>query len=280
MGSVFSPYYAWSGRHHPENHCSLNVAVYGNPANRWAMTERGRSALHREPRRLVIGPSKLEWDGHTLVFHIRERGAPLPYPVRGTVRVTPRAITRDSFPIDPLGRHRWWPVAPHAAIDVDLTQPALSWHGAGYWDSNWGSESLEEGFERWTWSRAPLPDGGAAILYDPTPRHGPGRPLALRFPPGGSQAEALACPPRAPLPGTRIWRIARETRADAGKQARVARTVEDTPFYARSVLDTHLLGGPVSAMHESICLGRFQRTIVRLMLPFRMPRIPWGKPRV
>ncbi len=29
IGSVFSPYYAWSGRRSPDNHCALNVALYG-----------------------------------------------------------------------------------------------------------------------------------------------------------------------------------------------------------------------------------------------------------
>ena len=29
IGSVFSPYYAWSGRRDPLNHCAVNVALYG-----------------------------------------------------------------------------------------------------------------------------------------------------------------------------------------------------------------------------------------------------------
>ena len=29
LGSVFSPYYAWSGRRDPLNHCAVNVALYG-----------------------------------------------------------------------------------------------------------------------------------------------------------------------------------------------------------------------------------------------------------
>ncbi|MBB4313404.1 carotenoid 1,2-hydratase [Roseospira marina] len=276
LGSVFSPYYAWAGRRDPLNHCTMNVALYG-PGGRWAMTERGRRAVHRDPTHLVIGPSSMRWDGETLTVDIQERGAPLPRPIRGTVRLTPRAVTSQAFPLDPREHHRWWPIAPHAEIEVDMQEPGQSWHGAGYWDSNWGTESLEDGFHTWTWSRAPLPDGGAAILYDMNPRHGPGAPLALRFPPGG-EAEPFEAPPKALLPRTRVFRIARETRCDAGHVASVARTVEDTPFYGRSILNTHLLGTPVRAMHESICLDCFKRTIVRLMLPFRMPRITWGGP--
>ena len=53
IGSVFSPWYAWSGRRDPENHVCINVATYG-PGGRFAMTERGRAALRRGPDRLAV----------------------------------------------------------------------------------------------------------------------------------------------------------------------------------------------------------------------------------
>ncbi len=274
---MFSPYYAWSKRRDPLDHCAMNVALYG-PGGRWAMTERGRRALDRRPERLIIGPSRMEWDGETLTVTVRERGAPVPRPLRGVVRVRPRAVNEQAFALDPRGRHRWWPIAPHASIEVEMNAPGLSWRGAGYWDSNWGTEALEDGFASWWWSRAPLSDGGATILYDMTPRHGPGQPLALRFPADGSAPHRFELPPAAILPATRVFRIARPIRADAGRAPSVAYTVEDTPFYARSIVNTHVLGQPVRAMHENICLDRFKLTIVRLMLPFRMPRVTWGGP--
>ena len=49
-------------------------------------------------------------------------------------------------------------------------------------------------------------------------------------------------------------------------------TYEDTPFYARSLLASTLGGEPVRAMHESLSLDRFRNPMVRLMLPFRIPR--------
>jgi carotenoid 1,2-hydratase len=52
----------------------------------------------------------------------------------------------------------------------------------------------------------------------------------------------------------------------------VRRTLEDTPFYARSVLQTRLLGQDAIAVHESLSLDRFRNPIVQAMLPFRMPR--------
>jgi carotenoid 1,2-hydratase len=41
IGSVFSPWYAWSGRRAPDNNVCINVATYG-PGGRFTMTDRGR----------------------------------------------------------------------------------------------------------------------------------------------------------------------------------------------------------------------------------------------
>jgi carotenoid 1,2-hydratase len=68
------------------------------------------------------------------------------------------------------------------------------------------------------------------------------------------------------------WRIRRETRADAGGAATIVRTLEDTPFYARTLVSTQLLGVPVTAVHESLDLNRFASRWVQTLLPFRMPR--------
>ena len=51
VGSVFSPYYAWARRKGPadaDNHCALNVALYGDAGHRWSMTERGARHVKRE----------------------------------------------------------------------------------------------------------------------------------------------------------------------------------------------------------------------------------------
>ena len=44
IGSVFSPWYKWSGRREPQNNVCINVATYG-PGGRFTMTDRGRSKL-------------------------------------------------------------------------------------------------------------------------------------------------------------------------------------------------------------------------------------------
>jgi carotenoid 1,2-hydratase len=271
LGSVFSPYYAWRRRRDaaadPLAHCAVNVALYG-PARRWAMTERGRGAVDRGENHLTIGPSDLTWDGDALTIRIAERSAPLGRRLRGSIRVTPKAWTAASFALDAAAQHHWCPMAPSARVELALDAPALRWSGPGYLDSNSGTAPLETGFRRWTWSRAGLADG-TAILYDVTPRDGAATSLALHIDRAGG-IRHFASPPVIALPRTG-WRLARETRAEDGR-ADVRQTLEDTPFYARSVLRSRLLGQDVTAMHESLSLERFQKGIVQAMLPFRMPR--------
>jgi carotenoid 1,2-hydratase len=274
VGSVFSPYYAWSrrrGRADPLDHCALNVALYGKAGKRWTMTERGRKGLSQDIARLGIGPSHLTWDGTALTIAVDEITAPIPSRVRGHIRVAPAALNPREFILDPAGRHVWWPIAPISRVEVDLEKPALRWSGPGYLDSNRGDEPLEAAFERWDWSRANT-SKGTSMLYDVTARHGEGARLALRFSPDGG-VESFAPPPRVTLPKTSVWRIARGTQCEPGYQARVIDTLEDTPFYARSLVETRLLGETATCVHESLSLDRFRSPIVQAMLPFRMPRV-------
>lgn len=272
VGSVFSPYYKLSGRGRPDNHCAINVALNGPRSGAWAMTERGGRAVSRGADHFAVGPSSVRWDGDTLVINIVERSAPIPYPVRGTVRVTPEIFGTTAFLLDPAGRHRWHPVAPRARVEVAMTHPGVSWSGPGYFDSNFGDEPLEDGFDDWHWSRAHLKTD-VAVLYEG--RRHDGRPfdLALRFDRQGRWHDVVQ-PPRAALPRTG-WLVQRATRADAGYRPRVAKTWIDAPFYARSALDTRLFGEDVQAVHESLSLGRFRSPIVQSMLPYRMPRVFW-----
>ncbi len=269
IGSVFSPYYAWSDRQAPENHVAVNVALYAPGAKRWAMTERGSSHLDRGPGHLTIGPSALAWDGDTLVATIDEIAAPLPARIRGTVRLTPESMTTESFALDPGGHHRWRPIASRARVEVVMERPGVRWSGTGYLDSNAGNEPLDDGFADWDWSRAHR-QRDTVVLYDGVRRDGSMFALALQIAADGT-VEHVPAPPHVVLP-TSGWRMARSTRADAGHVARVTRTWEDSPFYVRSALRTRLFGEDCAAVHESLSLDRFRMGIVRAMLPFRMPR--------
>jgi carotenoid 1,2-hydratase len=284
IGSVFSPYYAWARRHgggNPMRHCAFNVALYGRSGKRWAMTERDAAAVARDQDRLSIGPSSVAWDGSGLTLWIDEVSAPLPRRIRGCVRLYPAAIETRVLALDAAGRHRWRPIAPCARVEVSLTSPALSWSGPAYLDTNTGDRPLEDDFARWDWSRAAVP-GGTIVLYDVTPRamtpNAPmsSRSLAMRYASSGGVQDCEP-PPSALLPATR-WGVARRIGSAPGHPPSVIATLEDTPFYARSVVSTQCDGAPVVALHESLSLDRFRAPWVQAMLPFRMPRAVWGRP--
>ena len=233
------------------------------------MTERGRGAVARDPSNLAIGPSALAWDGDALT-HPRRRG--LARRCRAGSRRHPRdadGLNPRAFALEAQGGHIWRPIAPRSHVEVDLDAPALNWRGDGYFDMNAGDEPLEDGFSRWTWSRAALADG-AAILYDAERRRAGPLSMALRFDKSG-RAQDFAPPPRAALPQNRCGASARRRARDDGA-ARVTRDFEDTPFYSRSLVATRLLGRELACVHESLSLDRFAQPHVRLMLPFRMPR--------
>lgn len=270
IGSVFSPYYAFArrgGAADPLNHCALNVALYHQDSKRWTMTERSRRRVARNLRSFLIGPSDLGWDGRALTININELSAPIPGRIKGHVRVIPQMLTKNYFVLNEDGNHRWWPIAPRSRIEVTLDQPQLSWQGEAYLDTNAGDAPIETGFTHWEWARGTLRDK-TAILYEAERRGGSRIDLAITFDAQGN-LEHFTPPPLLPLPRSG-WRIDRSARSEA--DARIVRTVEDTPFYARSMVETTLLGERVTLMHESLSLDRFKMPVVQAMLPFRMPR--------
>jgi carotenoid 1,2-hydratase len=272
VGSVFSPYYAFSRKHgsgDPLNHCALNIAFYSENRKCWAMTERGSGQLHRTSNSLTIGPSNVDWNGDSLTIDIREVTAPVPSRLRGVIRIYPKALSTEAFTIDGSGRHRWRPFAPCAHVEVSMSEPTLRWHGSGYVDSNNGDEPLEDAFHSWTWSRAELRRGTVA-LYDVVRLGGQRAKLALLFNPSG-QVEEFESPTQLDLPSTG-WNIARQTRADDASRVRILKSLESGPFYARSLISTSLLNQQAFAIHESLSLDRFRSPWVQALLPFRMPR--------
>ena len=268
VGSVFSPYYAWSGRKDPYDHVCINVALYG-PKSRWAMTERGKSTLDHGPDHFSVGPSSLHWDGDTLVIDVNEVTVPLPSRLKGQIRLTPDVGQPTHFALDSQARHHWWPYAPFGRIEAQFDNPALSWSGHGYADTNTGTAALEADFTGWTWSRAGTADG-AVIFYEPQERSGAAQTIAIKVASDGSVTHREVPPLVKLKPG--FWRVARHTRSEDPARTGITQTFIDAPFYTRDALQLVLDGKPCPAVHESLDLDRFAHPVVKLMLPFKMPR--------
>ncbi|APE45755.1 carotenoid 1,2-hydratase (plasmid) [Sulfitobacter alexandrii] len=269
IGSVFSPWYAWSGRSDPANHCCMNVATYG-PGGRFAMTDRGRTALRRAPARLTIGPSSFDWTGSELVIDIDEVSSlPLVSRMRGRITLTPSAITGVELPLTRDGAHVWRPLAPISRISVALEAPGWQFDGHGYLDSNFGTRPLEQDFSYWTWGRYPT-RAGAACFYDAARRDGSRLDAAVVFDEAG-RARMTDAPPRTPLRRT-LWALRRETRADPGTTPRQVKPMLDAPFYSRSVVETQVEGERLRGVHEALDLDRYANPLLKPMLAFRVPR--------
>jgi carotenoid 1,2-hydratase len=285
VGSVFSPRYAKARRAsdhaEPERFCAVNLALYDIAHGRhvWALTE--QHSFAREPSSLRVGASSMRWtDSGELHIDVQEhqtrffgrRGAPL----RGRVRVRPTALFGPRVELDrwqDAPRHRWYPVAPHARVEVEFEAPQLRFSGSGYHDANEGDEGLEHAFRSWNWSRAELGDS-TIIGYDVVDLHGQPHVRAWRFVPETGAIEDIpehALGPARLLPATR-WRVPRAIRSDVEQPPRLRCTLEDTPFYSRSLVDVQLGGHTGIAVHESISLQRFSSRWVEFLLPFKIRR--------
>jgi carotenoid 1,2-hydratase len=212
----------------------------------------------------------LTWDAGGLTARFDETTAPLPSRLRGTIRLRADAMFDRSFQLDAPGRHLWRPLAPRARVEVSLTHPDCRWTGNGYFDTNAGSEPLENAFTAWDWSRAHL-SRDTLLFYDVQRRDGSAQSLALRVGADGDMTTTDSPPPSA-LPQT-FWRMPRVARGAADDPPTVQRTLEDAPFYSRSVLSARYGGENAEVVHESLSLDRLRSPIVRAMLPFRMPRV-------
>ncbi|MFZ5963588.1 carotenoid 1,2-hydratase [Thalassococcus sp. BH17M4-6] len=269
IGSVFSPWYRWSGRRDPEDHVCINVATYG-PGGRFTMTDRGRPALRQTPDRFTVGPSSLHWDGQTLVIDINEVSAPpVISRVRGQIRLTPSAVTDRELLLTPDGAHVWRPFAPVSDISVALEAPGWQWDGHGYFDANFGTRALEEDFSYWTWGRFPSL-GGSTCFYDAQRLDGSSLAHGFHFAPDGA-AHAIPLPDRHQFRRS-LWAIRRDTRGDPGAQPRQVMNMLDAPFYSRSLVETTLGGEKTVGVHEALDLRRFRSALLKPMLAVRVPR--------
>lgn len=269
IGSVFSPWYRWSGRRDPHEHVCINVATYG-PGGRFTMTDRGRPALRQAADTFTVGPSSLHWDGSRLLIDIDEIGSlPLVSRVRGRITLTPAAITGMEVALTADHGHLWRPFAPVAGIEVALEVPGWQWSGHGYFDANFGTRALEADFDTWTWGRYPTAEG-ATCFYDARRRDGTELNAAVAFDAHGN-AHEITAPPKARMSRS-PWAVARETRADPGYRPRQVKPMLDAPFYSRAMVRTSLGGEETVGVHEALDLRRFRWPLLMPMIAVRVPR--------
>lgn len=274
VGSVFSPYYAWARKRQANadaaDFCALNVALYGSKKC-WAMTERNAAGVKRSPNRFELNKSCVTKTDAELRFDIDEWTVPIPRRVRGKVSISLNHSSPDAYPIDSQQKHFWQPLAPHTRIEVNMNSPDLSWEGNCYVDSNFGRCALETTFKQWHWSRAHLSNNTTLVQYDTEELNGHTAQNTWNF--NQSMAsEVHTINAQKPLKTTPIWRIKRHTRIEGSANIENLRTLEDTPFYARSSYETTIDGVRANCMHESLNLKRFASPWVQCLLPFRMPR--------
>ncbi len=270
---MFSPWYRWSGRRNPADHCCINVVTYGR-GGRWTMTDRGEAALRLSADEMRVGPSRVKWEAGRLIVDFDEATLPHPGRLRGQVVVEPSAITAVELPLSSDGAHVWRPFAPVARVTVETDRTGWTWKGHGYFDANFGTAALEDDFRYWTWGRFPTRPGtaaeGAVCFYDAIRRDGSELGVGIRFD-GNGHAQAIQPPPRTPFARS-LWAVRRETRADAGYRPRQVKAMLDAPFYTRSAVRTKFAGEETVGVHEALDLDRFASPWLKPLLAVKVPR--------
>ena len=287
VGSVFSPFYRREilrGRGDPARHAAVNLALYDlaspggswlgpvfrrKTGDHWILTEGG--SLTRDRASLSIGATHATWDGKQLRVSLWERTSPFARTVAGTLVLTPSAVADETHTLDAAGKHTWSPIAPFGRIEVDLPEPGLTWRGPAYFDHNAGDEPLARGFSGWTWSRM-TSDDRTVVIYDVDRRDGTAHRIARAFHATGIRETCAGHVVTTELPTT-SFRIDRAARTIGSSTATLGRTLEDTPFYARSHLTGTLDGRRAEGVHEVVDMARFESPVVQHMLPYRMRRL-------
>ncbi len=275
MGSVFSPFYARAisanKRSDPLDYCAFNVGFYGpHGRTHWVFTEFPRGDIGRSATQFDLAGNQLCWDDHVLRIQIDDRCAPRRRRIRGRIDVHFTEANLQCFPIDDAGQHQWCPIAPFATAEVSMHAPDLDWSGHAYIDSNQGEVPLHHTFDRWNWSRTHT-GNAAQLTYNTQETDGRKHQLALAYRDG--EIQTIVPQAQATLPTTG-WSLERHCQLAAPT---LKQTLDDTPFYARSLVESD--GG--IGMHESLSLERFRKSWVQRLLPFRM-RFPtsrlWSTP--
>jgi carotenoid 1,2-hydratase len=231
------------------------------------MTERGRRALERSGDAFRLGASTLRWSPDGLAIELDEVSTPHERPIRGLITLRPLRGGGPAVALDEAARHGWRPIAPDCHAAVTLSTPEQAWSGHGYLDTNWGARPISEDFDGWDWSRSC--GGEPRAFYDLQRRDGSISAFGAGYGPDGVFGVTEATP-HAPQSAS-LWRLPRRAPGQSGE---IAGTLEDTPFYARSLIRSRIGEAETMLMHERLDCRRLASRWVQALLPFRMPRAP------
>ena len=248
------------------------------------MTERHVHDVVAQNQTLHIGPSALSYSElgqgkGRLTINVNEFTAPLPRRVQGRIQLDLQLQNTERFNLDRHAHHQWWPAAPNSRIKVDLNQPGTHWQGNAYADMNWGARPIENDLRYWCWSRFRRANG-TLIHYDifntlsasTDKTDTPDKSISI-FVDDAGNVEHTQPPAMHTLPRSG-WRMPRHARGD-DSPPEIITAMEDTPFYTRSAIRSHINGEPLIGINESVSLTRFKHPVVQTMLRFRMPRLRW-----
>ena len=278
VGSVFSPAYFKArskvdqGLVDPMQFCAINVALHGpGGGETWVFNEYDARMVTRSANTLSLGHTQLERHDGGLRIDIDERTKPffqsMSRKVVGCIDFSPAATFDRIVKLDAKGHHRWLGLAPRGRVRVTLSEPEISFEGSAYHDANHGLEPLEKAFSSWTWSRTELSEG-TAVLYDTHEVEGHRSSRGMLFRSDG-EVRPFEAPKQVALPRGK-WGVSRSSRLDQDGTAKVRKTLIDSPFYLRSLVDTELGGERAVAVHEALDMNRFSSGWVRFLLPWRI----------
>lgn len=269
IGSVFSPWYSWSGRKNPHDFCSINIVTYGK-GGRWTMTERRERHVQITKNSFKVGPSKLEWDGKKLVLEFSEITIPHLDKIEGSITLTPESVNDLEVLLKPDGTHVWRPFSPISRLDIKTNKKGWNWQGNAYLDGNFGTRALEQDFNYWTWSRLPFKDK-CLTFYDADLVDGSNTNIALSFKKDGT-VEQVEAPPLQPITKTK-WLLKRVARSDKEFSPYQSKALLDAPFYSRSELVTQIFKEKTTGVHETLNMKRFTNPFIKPLLCAKIPRI-------
>jgi carotenoid 1,2-hydratase len=272
LGNPFSPAYrkaralavrSGSGPVNPLSFSTMNIALSGAHTF-WGMNE--IDAVKRSAFALTIGKSMMIAAADRLIVPLDEQAATGKGRLRGEVEVELGTLSSRAFDLTDEKKHSWAPIRQGARCQVRLKEPALSFVGSAFVDTNYGTEPLETSIVRWTRSEAYADAGTAWLSFESQSARG-NHELNLISLDQSVERTTFAAPPLA-LKKSRFG-LQSSVRLDEITRVTV---LEDTPFYVRNLIVGRQGPHDVRVFHEHVDLTRFKAGWMQALIPLAMRR--------